>query len=117
MNATILPDGKVLDIGRIGERRGQATAVKEAQLYDPATNAFSSASSMEFPRLYHSNTMLLPDATVVALGGNPLRKVYQPEIEIYSPPYLFKPDGSLAKRPTITHVSSRRTDTTESSST
>ena len=52
-------------------------------------NAFASASSMEFPRLYHSNTLLLPDATVVALGGNPERKVYQPEIEIYSPPYLF----------------------------
>src|SRR4029077_16502481 len=47
---------------------------------------------------------LLPDATVVSLGGNPLRKVYQPEIEIYSPPYLFKPDGSLATRPTITGV-------------
>ena len=26
--------------------------------------------------------------------------------EIYSPPYLFKPDGSPAKRPTITSVSS-----------
>ncbi len=54
---------------------------------------------MEFPRLYHSNTLLLPDATVVSLGGNPLRKVYQPGIEVYSPPYLFNADGSPAKRP------------------
>ena len=104
MNATILPDGKVLASGGSVNDEDNATAVKEAQLYDPATNKFTSASSMEFPRLYHSNTMLLPDATVVSLGGNPVRKVYQPEIEIYSPPYLFNPDGSLAKRPTITDL-------------
>jgi hypothetical protein len=94
----------VLTSGGSVKDEDPATAVKEAQLYDPGSNAFSSASSMEFPRLYHSNTMLLPDATVVSLGGNPVRKVYQPEIEIYSPPYLFKSDGSLAKRPTISHV-------------
>ena len=104
MNATILPNGKVLASGGSVNDEDNATAVKEAQLYDPAINSFSSASSMEFPRLYHSNTMLLPDATVVSLGGNPVRKVYQPEIEIYSPPYLFNSDGSPAKRPTITDV-------------
>jgi len=104
LNATILPNGKVLVSGGSVKDEDKATAVKEAQLYDPANNMFSSASSMEFPRLYHSNTMLLPDATVVSLGGNPVRKVYQPEIEIYSPPYLFNSDGSPAKRPTITDV-------------
>ena len=104
MNATILPNGKVLASGGSVNDEDNATAVKEAQLYDSAINSFSSASSMEFPRLYHSNTMLLPDATVVSLGGNPVRKVYQPEIEIYSPPYLFNSDGSPAKRPTITDV-------------
>lgn len=104
MNATILPNGKVLTSGGSVKDEKKDTAVKEAQLYDPASNTFSSASSMEFPRLYHSNTMLLPDATVVSLGGNPERKAYQPEIEIYSPPYLLKPDGSLAKRPTINDV-------------
>ncbi|HSS49337.1 MAG TPA: galactose oxidase-like domain-containing protein [Thermoanaerobaculia bacterium] len=105
LNATLLPNGKVLVSGGSENDEDNATAVKEAQLYDPETNKFTSASSMEFPRLYHSNTLLLPDATVVALGGNPERKVYQPEIEIYSPPYLFKADGSAAKRPTITSVS------------
>lgn len=101
MNATILPDGKVLTSGGSEKDEDPTTAVKEAQLYDPATNAFTPASSMEFPRLYHSNTMLLPDATVVSLGGNPMRKLYQSEIEIYSPPYLFNTDGSPARRPTI----------------
>lgn len=102
LNATILPNGKVLVSGGSVKDEDNATAVKEAQLYDPQSNTFSSASTMEFPRLYHSNTLLLPDATVVALGGNPERKTYQPEIEIYSPPYLFKSDGTAAKRPAIT---------------
>jgi hypothetical protein len=104
LNATILPNGKVLVSGGSENDEDNATAVKEAQLYDPDGNAFSSASAMEFPRLYHSNTLLLPDATVAALGGNPQRKVYVPEIEIYSPPYLFNPDGSPARRPVITGV-------------
>ncbi len=104
MNATILPDGKVLTSGGSEKDEDNTTATLEAQLYDPPSNTFSTAGSMEFPRLYHSNTLLLPDATVVSLGGNPLRKVYQPEIEVYSPPYLFNPDGSPAKRPTITGV-------------
>ncbi|HEY6320603.1 MAG TPA: galactose oxidase-like domain-containing protein [Thermoanaerobaculia bacterium] len=102
LNATILPDGKVLVSGGSVNDEDNATAVKEAQLYDPQSNTFSSASTMELPRLYHSNTLLLPDATVVSLGGNPERKTYQPEIEIYSPPYLFKADGTPAKRPAIT---------------
>ena len=101
LNATILPDGKVLVSGGSVNDEDNATAVKEAQLYDPQSNTFASASAMEFPRLYHSNTLLLPDATVLSLGGNPERKTYQPEIEIYSPPYLFKADGTPAKRPAI----------------
>ena len=104
MNATILPDGKVLASGGSVNDEDAATASKQAQLYDPQSSAFSSAGTMEFPRLYHSNTMLLPDATVVSLGGNPVRKVFQPEIEIYSPPYLFNADSSLAQRPAITSV-------------
>src|SRR6202035_3641677 len=105
LNATLLPNGKVLVSGGSENDEDNATAVKEAQLYDPDSNSFSSASVMEFPRLYHSNTLLLPDATVVSLGGNPVRKVYQPEIEIYSPSYLFNPDGTLAKRPVIKSLS------------
>jgi hypothetical protein len=40
----------------------------------------------------------------MAVGGNPGRGTYQKEIEIYSPPYLFNPDGSPASRPTITGI-------------
>ena len=69
-----------------------------------STNTFSSAGANLFPRLYHSNALLLPDATVVLMGGNPQRGNYERRVEIYSPAYLFETDGTPAVRPTITGV-------------
>jgi len=46
--------------------------------------------------MYHSTAILLPDARVLAAGGD-----YQPTGEIYSPPYLFQ-----GVRPTITSAPS-----------
>src|SRR6476661_4391715 len=77
LNATILPNGKVLVSGGSVVNEDPSTGVLEAQLYDPGSNSFSSASNMAFPRVYHSNALLLPDATVLALGGNPERTVYE----------------------------------------
>jgi len=104
LNATILPNGKVLVSGGSSKDEDITTAVLQAQLYDPATNTFAPAGSMEFPRVYHSNTLLLPDGRVLAVGGNPERKVYEPHIEIYYPPYLFNSSGAPAKRPSISSV-------------
>lgn len=104
MNATILPDGKVLTSGGSTTDEDPATGVLEAQLYDPASNTFSSASTMAYARVYHSNTLLLPDARVLALGGNPQRTVFEPHMEIYSPPYLFNSNGTPATRPVISQV-------------
>lgn len=104
LNATILPNGKVLVSGGSANDEDAATASLQSELYHPDSNSFSLAGTMEFPRLYHSNALLLPDATVMALGGNPQRTVYEPHIEIYSPPYLFNADGSRAKRPVINRI-------------
>jgi len=104
MNATILPDGKVLALGGSTNDEDATTASLNADLYNPATNAFSSAGANVYPRLYHSGSLLLPDATVMVAGGNPARGSYEQHIEIYSPPYLFNTDGSLAARPAITSV-------------
>lgn len=81
------------------------TASYNADLYDPVTNTFESAGANAFPRLYHSGSLLLPDATVALLGGNPVRGSYEQRIEIYSPAYLFNLDGSAASRPSITGIS------------
>jgi hypothetical protein len=102
MNATILPNGKVLVMGGSVNDEDAATASLNADLYDPKTNTFSSAGANSFPRLYHSGSLLLPDGTVALMGGNPTRGSYEQHIEIYSPAYLFNGDGSPAVRPTIT---------------
>jgi hypothetical protein len=101
MNGTILPNGRVLMSGGSATDEDPSTGTLEAELFDPATGTFSSAGSMEFARVYHSNTLLLPDARVLAVGGNPQRTVYEPHIEIYSPPYLFNSTGGPAVRPVI----------------
>jgi len=105
MNATILPNGKVLAVGGSTNDEDAVTKSLNADLYDPNNNSFSSAGANAFPRLYHSGSLLLPDATVLLAGGNPARGSYQQEMEIYSPAYLFNPDGSAAPRPTISGLS------------
>jgi hypothetical protein len=106
MSATILPNGKVLATGGSVNDEDAATASLNADLYDPATNTFSSAGANLFPRLYHSASLLLPDATVLLIGGNPQRGTYERRLENYSPAYLFDATGGPALRPTITGVPS-----------
>ena len=83
-----------------------STATLGADLYDPVAGTWSSAGTCAYPRLYHSTALLLPDATVVSAGSNPVRGTYEQHIEIYSPAYLFTTDGNgntiAATRPTIT---------------
>ena len=106
MNATILPNGRVLALGGSLNDEDTATASLNADLYNPSTNTFSSAGAEAYARLYHSVSLLLPDGTVWVAGGNPVRGTYEAHMEIYSPPYLFNSNGTLATRPTITSVSS-----------
>lgn len=101
MNATMLPTGKVLVSGGSVFDENESTAVLPAELYDPESNTLSAAGLTVVPRVYHSNTILLPDATVLSLGGNPIRGHYEGYIEIYTPAYLFRADGSLAPRANI----------------
>jgi hypothetical protein len=102
MNATILPNGKVLATGGSLNDEDTTTASLNADLYDPTSNSFSSAGANAYARLYHSVALLLPDATVWLAGGNPKQGSYEHHMEIYQPAYLFNPDGSAATRPTIT---------------
>jgi hypothetical protein len=83
-----------------------ASASLNADLYDPATNAFSSAGANAYPRLYHSVALLLPDATVWVAGSNPSSGSYEKRMEIYQPAYLFRSNGAPATRPTITSAPS-----------
>ena len=51
LNATLLPSGRVLVVGGSRNDEDASTASLNADLYDPATNTFSSAGANTFPRL------------------------------------------------------------------
>ena len=104
MNATILPNGKVVAVGGSANDEDGSTASFNADIYDPSSNTFTTGAPNAFPRLYHSNSLLLPDATLLVAGSNPARGTYEQNTEIYSPPYLFNADGSAATRPTIAGI-------------
>ena len=100
-NATLLADGKV--VATNGSRvDNQLTDVNNsAEIWDPATGAWIVGASSVQPRLYHSNAVLLPDGTVLAVGGGAPGPVTNLNAELYFPPYLFTAGGELAPRPVI----------------
>jgi hypothetical protein len=51
--------------------------------------------------LYHSNALLLEDATVLTCGGGAPGPLNNLNAEIYYPPYLYNGSGQLAVRPVI----------------
>jgi len=105
MNATLLPDGKVLVTGGTSSPgfNDATNSVLEAEIWDPATGQWTAMASMQVPRLYHSTAVLLPDGRVLSAGGGrPSASSGGTDnwnAEIYSPPYLFK-----GPRPTISSI-------------
>ncbi len=102
---TVLPNGTVLVTGggRIKNSTDVANAVYEAEVWSPQTEAWTTVSRMQRPRLYHSTALLLPDGRVLVAGGgrNFRSNLKELNAEIYSPPYLFN-----GPRPTITAIPS-----------
>ena len=108
MNAVIMADGKIMASGgSAGPDFNPSTNIALVpEIWDPATELWTQVAAMKMPRLYHSETLLLQDGRILSVGGG------QPaasgvsdnyNAEIYSPGYLFNPDGSpvTASRPII----------------
>jgi len=106
LNATTLPDGQVLvtsGVSGAGFNAVTTTAVHAAELWNPATNQWTTLASAQKDRGYHTTALLLPDGRVIA-GGSGDANIpttttpypRQPNHEIFEPPYLFK-----GARPTI----------------
>ncbi len=110
INAVILPTGRILALGGSVNDEEVASAGLNAELFDPVSQQFSPAGTEAYARLYHSVSLLLPDATVWVAGSNPGRGNYEPHVEIYQPAYLFTTNSGgetiLATRPTITSAPS-----------
>ncbi len=112
MNATLLADGTVLVTGGTNatgfNTAPTSSAVLAAELWNqnnPTT--WTKLASMTHYRLYHSIALLLPDGRVLSAGsGAPAATGMSDDYtaEIFSPPYLFKLDGTPATRPVITNA-------------
>jgi Domain of unknown function (DUF1929)/Carbohydrate binding module (family 6) len=112
-NVTMLPNGEVIITGGTsgGGFNDNTNPVLFAESWDSnkPTQAFKKLPSMTVPRLYHSIALLLPDGRVLSSGGagacNSSDPLYgpcnHPDAEIYTPAYLFNPNGTLATRPVI----------------
>jgi chitodextrinase len=103
---TSLPDGNVLVTG--GGPTTAATdtahAIRAAELWNPDNESWTTLSSMNAPRLYHSAALLLPDGRVAILGGGRFDDITtstdQFNAEFFSPPYLFKgPRPAISSAP------------------
>ena len=104
--AVALPDGNVLVLGGA---RGRGTGITNSlwyQLFSPASGRVRRLLETTVARHDHATALLLPDATVIAMGGNrtdllppdrnpgltasQLRNAGVPVAQIYRPPYLFR---------------------------
>ena len=105
-NSVVLPDGKVLVVG------GQSypvpfndnNATRNPEIFDPATERWTTLATEGTPRTYHSVALLLPDGRVFSGGGGLCGTctVNHFNGSIFTPPYLLNSDGTARTRPTIT---------------
>lgn len=100
-NGTVMADGKVLINGGSTVENELTGVAYTAQLWDPSTGRFTAGAVAKKPRLYHSNAILLPDASVLTGGGGAPGPVNNLNAEIYYPPYLYSTNGAPATRPTL----------------
>ena len=66
------------------------------EMYDPASNTWTTLAGANVGRTYHSVAMVLPDGRVWTASGTPSEIVFENKVEVYSPWYL-----SAGTRPTI----------------
>jgi hypothetical protein len=113
LNATILADGKVLVThGTSGAGfNNVAGAVRAAELWNPTTESWSTMAEESRPRTYHSTALLLPSGRVLVRGSGEGGGIDLANsdftAQLFTPPYLFKADGTLAARPSISSAPSK----------
>ena len=105
-SGSIMADGRVLVTGGSQVPNVLTGVAYTAQIWDPGTGHWTAGATATKPRLYHSNSMLLPDATVLTGGGGAPGPVNNLNAEIFYPPYLYTAEGEPAVRPVIASVAS-----------
>ena len=106
-NGVMLPNGEVLVVGgnTSGQKFSDNGAVLAPEIWNPVSETWRLGAPMTIPRNYHSVALLLTDGRVLAAGSgynsNSVPLSTHQDGQVYSPPYLFNPDGTLAPRPVI----------------
>ena len=101
VTATVLADGRVLATGGSQVWNEMAGVNLNAEIWNPATNAWNVGPPQARARLYHSTALLLPDASVLVAGGGAPGPQNNTNMEIYYPSYLYNAQGTFAARPLI----------------
>jgi Domain of unknown function (DUF1929) len=105
-NAVPLPTGKVLIFGGAVGRAECGESVWNNsfhyQIFDPGEGSITPLVETTVPRHDHATGLLLPNATVIAMGGNrtdlandpchPGLDIGVPVAQLYKPPYFFSAD-------------------------
>ncbi|MCW2621276.1 MAG: putative galactose oxidase [Frankiales bacterium] len=112
-DTTVLSDGSVLATGGLtSTARSNLVdldhAATAAERWDPATGAWTVLAGASRIRQYHSTALLLPDGRVMTGGGGVCGVCMtvgylEKNVEYFTPPFLFRRDGSgaPASRPVI----------------
>ncbi len=106
-NGVILPTGEVLVVGgnTTGRKFDDRGTVLTPEIWNPNSKKWREVADSSVPRNYHSVALLLTDGRVLSAGGGLCNCAADHQNgQIYSPAYLFNPDGSLATRPQILHA-------------
>ena len=89
--------GRWCSAGRTSRCRSPTTpSVLSAELWDPATESFTTMAPAAIPRTYHSVALLMPDGRVFIGGGGLCGTCGTNHFdgEIFTPPYLLNADGT-----------------------
>jgi hypothetical protein len=108
-SGVVLPTGEVLAFSGADKDEvilpGSEVPVRQAELWDPATQGWTALSSGSRDRTYHNSAVLLPDGSILVGGHSPIVNGYgqdhstnpgfannfkDPSFEIFKPPYLFR---------------------------
>ena len=101
-NLTVLPDGRVMVSGGSAVDNQLTGVDNTVAIWDPSTGVWTSTGAdAAVARLYHSDAILMPDATILNLGGGAPGPLNNTNGQIYTPGYLFDASGAPAVRPVI----------------
>jgi Domain of unknown function (DUF1929) len=95
----MLPDGKVVVFG--GAARANTNPVFAPEMFDPATETWTTLASASVPRVYHGVALLLPDGRVWTAGSTPARSSWELRTEFFRPSYYTATRPAISGAPTV----------------